>query len=73
VLTARGSAAPYAHRVPDEPAPQRPERSGLRAVPPITWIGAFFAVLGLALQDVRALAVGGACLLVAVVQGLLDR
>ena len=57
----------------DDPPPERPQRTGLRAIPPITWIGLLFVVVGLALQDVRALAVGGVCLVVAVVQGALDR
>ncbi len=57
----------------EEPEPARTEKSGLRAVPPITWIGLLFVVIGLALLDIRALVVGGLCLFVATIQGLLDK
>ena len=57
----------------EEPEPARTEKSGLRAIPPITWIGLLFVVVGLALQDIRALVVGGVCLALATVQGLLDK
>jgi hypothetical protein len=57
----------------EQPPRPKPQPTLLRAIPPLTWIGLFFVVLAFVADDERALFIGGACLLGAAVQAILQK